>query len=87
MKKPGYKTTEFWFALAASILAALGAADFIPEDSVWGKVIALGLSVLGALGYGAYRTFGKAADSKTDAALALSAAGLKVDPSPPSKLE
>ena len=49
--KPGYKTTEFWLALAATAIGAVVAADVVPVDSAWAQVIAIASSALVALGY------------------------------------
>ena len=48
--KPGYKTTEFWLALAATAIGAVVAADVVPVDSAWAQVIAIASSALVALG-------------------------------------
>lgn len=61
--KPGYKTTEFWLTLLVTVLGAAMASGLIPEGGLWAKVVGAAMSVLGALGYQASRTFAKRADT------------------------
>lgn len=53
--KPGYKTTEFWLALAATVVSSLYAAGVIPADTVWDKVLGVAAAVLVSLGYSVSR--------------------------------
>lgn len=61
--KPGYKTTEFWLSLAATILTALYASGAIKEgsDSSVVKAVALAAAALTALGYSVSRGMAKKA--------------------------
>lgn len=49
--KPGYKTTEFYFVLAALVVGMLIASGAVAEASTWGKAIAFVASALTAMGY------------------------------------
>jgi len=54
MKKPGYKTAAFWATAATMVIAALtasGVAGDAMEPGIVGKGIALGASLMLALGY------------------------------------
>jgi len=56
--RPGYKTTEFWLSLLATLIGLLmasGALDQLPEDSWIAKLIGGVVAVLAALGYSASR--------------------------------
>jgi hypothetical protein len=57
--RPGYKTTEFWLTVAATLLGAAFASDLIPSDSKWAQVLGLAASVLSSLGYTVSRTLVK----------------------------
>jgi hypothetical protein len=68
--KPGYKTTEFWLATAATVLGvvmASGALDGLGQDHWLVKVAGLGVSILAALGYSRDRRMVKADGVKTAA--------------------
>jgi hypothetical protein len=52
--KKGYKTTEFWLSLVATIVCI--AIYFVDPTSTLGKIIAGAGSVLLSLGYGTART-------------------------------
>lgn len=58
--KPGYKTTEFWLSLIATLTGAALASGIVPDTGLAGKVIGLIVSALGALGYTVARTKAKA---------------------------
>ena len=56
--KPGYKTTEFWLSLLATLLGFLlasGVMDAVPEESWIAKLIGGAVAVLATLGYSASR--------------------------------
>ena len=56
--KPGYKTTEFWLSLLATLLGFLlasGVMDVVPEESWVAKVVGGLVAVLATLGYSASR--------------------------------
>jgi hypothetical protein len=57
--KPGYRTTEFWLSLAATLLGAAFASGLIPTDSKWEQVLGLAASVLASFGYTVSRTLVK----------------------------
>ena len=61
--KPGYKTTEFWLSLLATLLGFLlasGVMDVVPEESWIAKLIGGLVAVLATLGYSASRAKVKA---------------------------
>lgn len=49
--KPGYKTSEFYFSLAAIIMGAVATSGLLPDESGAMKIIGLVSSVLAAFGY------------------------------------
>jgi hypothetical protein len=57
--KPGFRTTEFWFGLAAMLLTTLYASGVIPTAGTTAKVAAMAVTVLGALGYTVSRGMAK----------------------------
>ena len=59
--KKGYKTTEFWLSLAATLVGALLASGAVADGSVWAQGLGAISSVLGALGYTYVRGRTKAA--------------------------
>jgi len=59
-KKPGYKTTEFWLTLAASVLGALFASGAIGEGGTVAKILGMAATILSTLGYTVARTKAKA---------------------------
>lgn len=65
--KPGYKTSEFYFVLAAVVVGMLIASGAISETSSWGKAIAFVATALTAMGYtfvrGSVKTDGTATRS------------------------
>ena len=66
--KPGYKTTEFWLSLLATLLGFLlasGAMDTVPEESWIAKLIGGVVAVLASLGYSASRAKVKSGDPST----------------------
>ena len=63
--KPGYKTTEFYLALAAVALGAFVASGVLPIEGATAQVVGLIESALVALGYtGARLTLKKQAPSE-----------------------
>ena len=66
--KPGYKTTEFWLSLLATLLGVFVASGLL-ADGHWAlKAAGLALSGLAALGYGAARAKVKFGESLKEAA-------------------
>ena len=56
--KPGYKTTEFWLSLLATLLGFLlasGVMDVVPAESWIAKLVGGAVAVLATLGYSASR--------------------------------
>jgi len=49
--KPGWKTTEFWLSLLAVVLGALLTSGLLADGSQAIRIVGLGATVLGALGY------------------------------------
>ena len=67
--KPGYKTTEFWLSLLATLLGFLlasGVMDTVPADSWIAKLIGGLVAVLATLGYSASRAKVKSASAGTE---------------------
>ena len=62
--KPGYKTTEFWLALAATAIGASAASGVIPTDGPIAQAIGMIASALVALGYTGARFALKKAEEK-----------------------
>ena len=63
--KPGYKTTEFWLSLLATLLGFLmvsGVMDVVPEESWIAKLVGGLVAVLATLGYSASRAKVKGSD-------------------------
>ena len=62
MPKAGYKTTEFWLAVAAASLGAIIASGIAPTEGPWVQVAAMVEMALVAMGYtGARMNIKKAA--------------------------
>lgn len=61
MDKPGYKTTEFWMSLGASVLGALMSSGALADTSDTMKFLGMGASMLSALGYTVCRSWAKKA--------------------------
>ncbi|MBM4164015.1 MAG: hypothetical protein FJ222_06195 [Lentisphaerae bacterium] len=57
--KPGYKTSEFWLTLGATLVGLLIGSGAIPETGVWPKVVALVTAAFTALGYTVSRGLAK----------------------------
>lgn len=73
--KPGYKTTEFWLTVAATLVAGLLASGAVETDSQLYQALAFAASALSALGYTACRTWAKTSSDKKTAAEAMAKAG------------
>jgi hypothetical protein len=58
--RPGFKTSEFWLSTITVVMSQLYASGIIGDSSAVGKVAALVVSILGALGYTVMRTKAKA---------------------------
>jgi len=61
--KPGYRTTEFWLSLLATLLGFLmasGVMETVGQESIWAKVVGGLVAALAALGYNASRSRVKA---------------------------
>ena len=90
-EKPGYKTTEFWLSLVATVVGfVLASGALSPDDPTQAQILqVLGLvaSILASLGYTAARTSAKNRTVEASAALAIAKATDAVPPSPsePSK--
>ena len=67
--KPGWKTTEFWLSLIATLIGALLASGALnPTDPTQGKILQIvGLisTLLASMGYTAARTSAKNAQART----------------------
>jgi hypothetical protein len=59
--KPGYKTTEFYFAAAAKLLGILFASGIIASGSTADRIAGLAVAALATLGYTVSRTLVKSA--------------------------
>jgi len=53
MKKPGYKTTEFWLSTAAALVGIAIASGAVNPDGggAWDKVVGMIVATLAAMGY------------------------------------
>jgi hypothetical protein len=49
--KPAYKTTEFWLSAGAVVVGALMAAGVFADGSMPAKIVGVGASLLGSMGY------------------------------------
>ena len=63
----GIKTSEFWMTLAASVVGLLMASGAVSEVGMWGQLLALGGSLLGAFGYNVNRSSVKKAEANLKA--------------------
>jgi len=57
--RAGWRTTEFWMALAVVILGAFASSGILPTEHIIVKVAGLVIAVLGSLGYGISRGMSK----------------------------
>lgn len=53
--KPGYKTTEFWFAVTAMILSVLYGSGFIEGGSQADRLLGILAMILTTMGYSVSR--------------------------------
>lgn len=51
VKKPGYKSTEFYMSMAAVIIGAIASSGILDESDGLTKVVGLIMAALVALGY------------------------------------
>tara|TARA_R100000742_G_C4257846_1_gene75693 strand:- start:652 stop:897 length:246 start_codon:yes stop_codon:yes gene_type:complete len=63
MKKPGYRTTEFWLSLLAMVIGAITTSGAISNNVVL-QGLGLAATALGALGYSGSRAVTKSSESK-----------------------
>lgn len=68
-KKPGYRTTEFWFALLCMVVGTLLASGVVADGGNVAKVAGVILDGLAMLGYTYSRTSVKKAELTSDTAL------------------
>ena len=54
--KPGYKTTEFWLTMGATVVGLAIASGVVPDTGMWSKIVALVVSAFAAMGYTVSRT-------------------------------
>lgn len=57
--KPGYKTTEFWFALAAKIVGALMVSGLLGNGTTAARAVGVAAIVLASMGYSISRGIAK----------------------------
>jgi hypothetical protein len=57
--KPGYKTTEFWMAIAAFVVSALYGSGVIAEGTALDKALSVGAMILASMGYAVSRGLAK----------------------------
>lgn len=75
MQKPGYKTTEFWLTLVATLISFLVASGVLDPGST-ALQIATGISgFLATLGYQGCRALTKSSENKLAAVRATTQAG------------
>jgi hypothetical protein len=62
MKKPGYKTTEFWLSTAAALVGIAIASGAVNPDGggAWDKITGMIVATLAAMGYSYSRASVKA---------------------------
>lgn len=56
MDKSGFKTSEFWLMIVASIFGILMASGIIVEGSIWYQIVGGAIAILSSLGYTWSRT-------------------------------
>lgn len=80
--KPGWKTSEAWFALAANIVGFLLVSGIFADGSIYVRLLGMAAMVLSSLGYGYQRSTVKAAVSNSNAATTFAVASNP--PKPPT---
>ena len=60
--KPGFKTSEFWLASAASLLGMLYASGAISDGGTASKIVGFAALALSTLGYSVSRGLAKGAE-------------------------
>lgn len=75
--KPGWKTTEFWLHLAATVVGAVLASGLLPSSSKMMQACGLAATVLSVLGYSVNRTIVKNAAQVFLIGILLLGAGCK----------
>jgi|GEM_PF-5889656 len=70
-ERPGWRTTEFWLALAANVLGGLLASGVLEPYGDWPKIVGVAVMVLASLGYTANRAWVKGAVAKSAGPKAL----------------
>ena len=83
MKKPGYKTTEFYLTLLAQLIGALMVSGLLEltTTTIDNQIAGVVAMVLSSMGYTASRAWTKAGEAKAQAAgdaLLVASAGLLV---------
>ena len=64
--RPGFKTTEFYFTLIATLIGLLMASGVIEAGSVWDKAVGMAAMVLASMGYSTSRGKVKAAEASKE---------------------
>ena len=57
--KAGYKTTEFWLTVTATVLGLLFASGIVSEGSQADKILGIASTVLATMGYQISRSIAK----------------------------
>ena len=69
MKSKGVKSTEFWLAVASSIIGAILASGAVSNELAL-QLLGAGSTILASLGYSAARAFTKSSEAKTNGLVA-----------------
>jgi hypothetical protein len=82
MEKPGYKSTEFWLSLVATLVGALMASGILEaSESEWdNRIVGLIAMALTSLGYAVSRSMTKSSAAKAAGMLELAKAEVPKDP-------
>lgn len=62
---PGWKTSEFWLTLLATVAPLVLASGLLAPFPLWSKLVAIAISVLSAYGYTRQRSEYKLARQET----------------------
>lgn len=57
--KAGYKTTEFWLTVTATVLGLLFASGIVSDGSQADKILGMASTVLATMGYSISRSIAK----------------------------